>query len=379
MQSLQINKNKLLYAKSIFLPFAAAMVYYNPVRQALINRDEYFYYILFTFLLSFGLAPFFHKLGNMLDITDKPGGRHHHTVVTPLTGGIPVFIAFIATTYLTLEIPDEFYGLFWSSMVIMIIGIIDDVKPVPALFKLLAQLVAIGILVHYDITFKFFGASLVGKSASILLTFIWIAGITNGLNCLDGMDGLASGIALLVSLFYALIARINGNIFMASVSLILAVAILGFFPYNFRWNKSALIFLGDNGSTFIGFLLASLSIYGEWGGLNSIKIAIPLLVLAVPITDMTMTTVMRIYHGHVTNFFDLLGYTGRDHLHHRIQKLGITNHETVMAILFFNLIMGLLSLMIIQGTTFQSIIALSIGILLFFMLCFLIIKFDKSN
>jgi len=379
MFQLELNKNKILYAKSIFLPLAAAMIYYSPIKNTILSKDSYFYFILFTFLLSFGLVPFFHKLGKMLDITDKPGGRHHHKIVTPLTGGIPIFIAFISTTYLTLDIPKEFYGLFWSSLVILLIGIIDDINPVPAIIKLLTQIIAIGILVKYDIVFNFFGSSIYGKSASILLTFIWITGITNGINCLDGMDGLASGIAIIVSIFYAIIAHMNGNIFMSNVSLILAVAILGFFPYNFRRGKSALIFLGDNGSTFLGFLLASLSIFGEWGGIGSVNLAIPILMLAVPITDMTMTSVMRTYHGHVSNFFELLGYTGRDHLHHRIQNLGITNHETVIALLFFNLIMGLLSLLIKQGTIFQSIIALSIGILLFFMLCFFIIKFDKSK
>ncbi len=373
------NRNKILYAKSIFLPLAAAMVYYQPIKIKLLSHNSYFYFIIFTFLLSFGLVPFFHKLGKMLDITDKPGGRHHHKVVTPLTGGIPIFIAFIATTYLTLDVPREFYGLFWSSLIILTIGIIDDISPIPAIFKLMAQIVAIAILVHYDIVFSFLGSSLIGKTASISLTFIWIAGITNGMNCLDGMDGLAAGITIIGTLFYSILAQLGGNQFMANVSLILAVSVLGFLPYNFRLKKEGLIFLGDNGSTFLGFLIAALSIYGNWGINKSVDIAVPLLILAVPITDMIMTSILRFYYGHVRNFFELLGYTGRDHLHHRIKNIGISNYETVLAILFFNLLMGLLALMLIKGTLFQSLIALSIGILLFFMLCFFIIKFEKLD
>jgi len=373
------NNNKLLYAKSIFLPVAAAMIYYQPVRANLLRHHNYIFFVFFTFILSFGLVPFFHKLGNMLDITDKPGGRHHHKKVTPLTGGIPIFIAFVATTYLTLNIPTEFYGLFWSSLIILVIGVIDDIRPLPAIIKLLAQLTAIAILVKYNIVFSFFGDHLPGRILSILLTYVWIAGITNGINCLDGMDGLAAGIAIIIGFFYFIIAKMNGNHFMANVSLILAAAVLGFFPYNFRGKKEALIFLGDNGSTFIGFLLAALSIFGDWGTHSSIDLAIPLLLLAIPITDMVMTSIFRFYSKNVRNIFELLGYTGRDHLHHRIKNLGISNRNTVLAILFFNIIMGLLALMLKQGSLYQAIIALSIGILLFVMLCFFIIKFDKSE
>ncbi len=374
-----MNNNKLLYAKSIFLPLAAAMIYYRPVRANLLQNHNYLFFVFFTFILSFGLVPFFHKLGHMLDITDQPGGRHHHKKVTPLTGGIPVFIAFIATTYLTLDIPVEFYGLFWSSLIILVIGIIDDINPLPAIVKLLAQLVAIGILVKYNIVFSFFGNHLTGRILSILLTYVWIAGITNGINCLDGMDGLAAGIAIIIGFFYFIIAKLNGNHFMANVSLILAAALLGFFPYNFRGEKDALIFLGDNGSTFIGFLLAALSIFGEWGTHSSVDMAIPVLLLAIPITDMVMTSILRFYYKNVRNLFELLGYTGRDHLHHRIKNIGISSRDTVLAILFFNIIMGLLALMLKQGTLYQSIIALTIGLLLFFMLCFFIIKFEKSK
>jgi UDP-GlcNAc:undecaprenyl-phosphate GlcNAc-1-phosphate transferase len=374
-----INKTYLLYAKALFFPFAAMLIYYSPIKNGLLATNKYIFFIFFTFILSYGLIPFFHKIGYMLDITDKPGGRHIHKEVTPVTGGIPIFIAFVATTYLTLEIPKEFYGLFWSSIIILIIGIIDDIKPLPAIVKLTGQLVAIAILIKYNIVLSFFGGSFWGKILSVSLTFFWIAGITNSINCLDGMDGLASGIGAVISIFYFLIARSNGNPFMANVSLILAVAILGFFPYNFRWKKEALIFLGDSGSTFIGFMVASLSIYGDWGSNKSVDLVIPLLLCAVPISDMVMTSITRFYYRHVRNIFELLGYTGQDHMHHRIKKLGLKNHTTVLVILTFSVIMGLLALTLRHSDTQQSIFTLLLGTLFFIFLCFAIVKLDKTR
>jgi UDP-GlcNAc:undecaprenyl-phosphate GlcNAc-1-phosphate transferase len=375
------NKGKQywLYAKSIFFPLAALMAYYSPIKKSILTSDKYFYFIIFTFLLSFGMVPFFHKIGTMLEITDKPGGRHIHKKETPLTGGIPIFIAFIATTYLTLDIPKEFYGLFWSSLVILSIGIIDDINPLPAIIKLLGQLLAITILVKYNIVLSFFGNSFPATIISYILTFFWIAGITNSMNCIDGMDGLASGIAMVISFFYFIIARINGDIFMANVSLILAVSILGFFPYNFRGKKGALIFLGDNGSTFIGFMIAALSIYGDWGTNKSVDIVIPLLLCAVLISDMVMTSITRFYYGHVRNIFELLGYTGQDHIHHRIKKIGLSNTTTVITLSFFTLVMGLLSLSLKQSNLYQSIYTLSIGTIFIIFLCYLIIKLDNEG
>ena len=373
-----INKTNLLYAKSIFVPLAAVLAYYTPIKQNIIENNNYFYFIIFTFLLSFGLIPFFHKIGIMLDITDKPGGRHIHKKVTPITGGIPIFIAFIATTYLTHDIPKEFYGLFWSSLVILIIGIIDDINPIPAIFKLIGQLIAITILVKYNIVISFFGNSSFGQILSIITTFIWIAGITNSMNCLDGMDGLASGIAIVISIFYFIIARSNGHIFMAHVSLILAVSILGFFPYNFRFRKNALIFLGDSGSTFIGFLVAALSIYGDWGVNKTVNLAIPILLCAIPITDMMMTSITRFHYKHVRNIFELLGYTGEDHIHHRIKKLGISNHLTVLIIMIFTFFMGILAIRLKDGNTTQSLETLLFGFIFYILLCFIIIKLDKT-
>jgi UDP-GlcNAc:undecaprenyl-phosphate GlcNAc-1-phosphate transferase len=245
--------------------------------------------------MTFGLIPIFYKLGIIMDITDKPGGRHIHERITPRTGGMAIYIAFIIALNLITRPPREFTGLFFASGIIALIGILDDIKHIPATVKLLAQVVATIILIKYGIVLSFFPNHFLGDALSVTLTFIWIIGITNAYNCLDGLDGLAAGMAIIILFFYTIIATyMVADQFMALVGLILLGAILGFLPYNFRYRKKALIFMGDAGSTFIGFMLATLSIYGSWGINKSVDLAVPVLLLSVPISDMIMTTLIRI-------------------------------------------------------------------------------------
>ncbi len=367
-----------IYFRSFLLPVIAIVVFYPPIQDLIFQYiPPNIYYFFITFSISFGLLPFFHKVGLLLDITDKPGGRHLHRKITPVTGGLPIFIAFVSTTYLTVEIPPEFHGLFWGSVIILIIGIIDDISPISAIWKISGQIIAVTILIKYKFLISFFPDNTIGNILSIFLTYVWILGIINAFNCLDGLDGLASGVGIIISFFFCMISINYQNTFMLTISLILSGAILGFFPYNFRGKAGAQIFLGDNGSTFIGFLLASFSVYGNWGINKSVDIVIPILLLGVPITDMILTTVLRFYHKEVKNFYELLGYTGSDHLHHRLKKIGLSSHLTVFVFYLLTAIMGLLSLLLKHGNIFESFIAIFIAFLLFFLFSISLITLDK--
>jgi len=372
------NSNRTLF-RLLVLPFVVALLLPYTAKIWMFDHDlSRIYYLLLTGLMTFGLIPIFYKIGMIMGITDRPGGRHIHQRITPRTGGIAIFITFIVTLNLVTEPPREFRGLFYASSIIALIGIIDDIKHVPALIKFCAQIVATVILIKYGIVLSFFPNHVVGQIFSITLTFLWILGITNAYNCLDGLDGLAAGVAILILFFYTVIATIMvADKFMALVGLILLGAIAGFLPYNFRFNKRALIFLGDAGSTFIGFMLATLSIYGTWGINKSVDLAIPILLLGVPIADMIMTTITRIKDGKVKSFRQWLEYAGNDHFHHRLLNIGFTSGNSVLIIWIITIVMGLLALLLKQGNQQEAAIAILIAMILFSLIISLMLFEDR--
>ncbi|MCD6204163.1 MAG: undecaprenyl/decaprenyl-phosphate alpha-N-acetylglucosaminyl 1-phosphate transferase [Candidatus Marinimicrobia bacterium] len=337
------------------------------------------YYYLIAFLMSFGLVPLFYKLGVIMNITDIPGGRHNHGIPTPRTGGLAIFITFIASLNIYTNPPPEFTGLFWAIIIIAGFGILDDINGLPAWVKLIGQIMATAVLIYHGIFISFIPDHEFWNIFSIILTFLWVIGITNAVNFLDGLDGLASGLAITVSLFYAAISWSIGNRFVFIVSVFFMGAVSGFFVYNFRIGRRALIFLGDTGSTIIGFTLAAIAIYGDWGIHKSVDLAIPILLLAVPITDMLLTNIMRISTGKVHSFKELLEYAGNDHLHHRLKALGLKPKSVVIILCVFTMIMGLLSLLLKYGDYFESFIALGIGILIFSVVVSLMVFQERKN
>jgi len=361
------NHNKKILFRMLVLPFLMALLLPYVAKTWMFSHNlSKIYYLLVTSLMTFGLIPIFYKLGVIMDITDKPGGRHIHQHATPRTGGIAIFITFIITLNIVTKPPREFTGLFLASSVVAFVGIIDDIKHVPALIKLGAQILATIILIKYGIYLSFLPNHIIGNIFSYVLTFIWIIGITNAYNCLDGLDGLAAGAAIIILLFYIIIATyMVADEFMAIVGLILLGAIIGFMPYNFRITKNALIFLGDAGSTFIGFTLAALSIYGNWGISKSVDLVIPILLLGVPIADMIMTTITRIKDGKVKSVRQWLEYGGNDHFHHRLLQMGFTKTGSVLIIWAITTVLGLLSLLLKQGDRPEAIIAILIALILF--------------
>lgn len=374
------NNNRTLF-RLLVLPFLVALLLPYTAKVWMFDHNlSRLYYLMVTSLMTFGLIPIFYKLGIIMNITDKPGGRHIHQRITPRTGGIAIIITFTIALNLVADPPREFTGLFYASAIIAITGIIDDIKHIPAILKLCAQILATIILINFGIVLSFFPNHIIGHSFSIILTFLWVLGITNAYNCLDGLDGLAAGVAILILFFYIIIATVMvADKFMAIVGLILLGAISGFLPYNFRFKKRALIFLGDAGSTFIGFMLAALSIYGSWGTNKSVDLAIPVLLLGVPIADMIMTTITRIRDGKVKSFRQWLEYGGNDHFHHRLLNIGFTPGNSVIIIWIITVVMGLLTLLLKQGDQPEAIIATLIALILFSLIISLMLFEDRME
>ena len=162
-----------------------------------------------------------------------------------------------------------------------------------------------------------------GFGLDAFLTVMWIVGITNSMNFIDGMDGLAAGVAAIISCFLGIVAYQTGQPTMGWVAIAMLGSCLGFMPYNFGMKREAGIFLGDTGSTFIGFVLAAIAVKGEWAVTNNeiVSFSAPVLIFWILIFDMTYITVERIMTGKVRTFREWIDYVGKDHLHHRLYEL----------------------------------------------------------
>ncbi|MCD6100453.1 MAG: undecaprenyl/decaprenyl-phosphate alpha-N-acetylglucosaminyl 1-phosphate transferase [Candidatus Marinimicrobia bacterium] len=362
------------------LIFVVVLIFHHNLWEFLsLLKLPYLYHIIIPFTFSAGLIPIFYTIGKELNIVDKPGGRHIHKSITPRTGGIAILISFTSCINLIKNLPREFYGLFVGSAIIGLLGILDDIKRLPATLKLIVQIVAAGIVIYHGIYFTFLPDTLLWKIVETILTIVWILSITNAFNFLDGIDGLASGIGIVSSTFFFIIAYMQGDNFMLIANLIFVGTVLGFFVYNFRYKKRALIFLGDAGSNLIGFIISILAIYGTWGDNKSIDIIIPILILGIPIADLVMTTILRIGERKVRNLQELLSYTGTDHIHHRTMKVGLSPKKAVIALFALNVIMGIISILIHRSGLIEGILAIAAGIMIFVLFIYIIVTGEKNK
>jgi UDP-GlcNAc:undecaprenyl-phosphate/decaprenyl-phosphate GlcNAc-1-phosphate transferase len=321
--------------------------------------------LLLSFLLCFVIMPLCIVFGNKLGFIDSPDEeRKKHFAPTPITGGIAIFVSFVATILLNFHFSVEVKAILFSSMLIFVIGLIDDRWGVSANIRLLVQLIASLIIIWFGVRITFVPDWLGGVYIETVITVLWFIGITNSMNFIDGMDGLAAGSAIIYSFFFALIAIITKQTYMMLLSITIAGSCAGFMIYNFRRGKPALIFLGDSGSTFLGFLLASFAILGNWGT-SIIDIVIPVLIMSVLIFDMTLTTVLRIYKKEVRSFSEWVRYTGRDHFHHRLAGLGITKAQSTMIFFGISICFGVEALAILFADVLVSLLILLHSILTF--------------
>jgi UDP-GlcNAc:undecaprenyl-phosphate GlcNAc-1-phosphate transferase len=300
--------------------------------------------MLLSFGISFSLNPIFSKIAFKLNMLDHPDQRKLHHEATPLLGGAAVFLGFLAALLINGIFSLELGAILISSMILFAIGVLDDYKEISAAIKLLTQLICGTLVITCGIVLRLipFDLGLFAYTGNVLLTLFWIIGITNAMNFFDGMDGLAAGLGALIAFFLGVVAFQTAQPFIGWVAVAMMGSCIGFLPYNFKIKGNAKIFLGDAGSTVIGFILACLAVYGDWAEGNPVVALIsPLLIFWILIFDMVHITFERILTGKVLNFRQWIEYVGKDHLHHRLANVLGGKKKSVLFIYLLSLCLGL--------------------------------------
>lgn len=266
------------------------------------------------------MTPVMRQVALRLGVTDQPNARKIHTNPVPLLGGAAIYLAFIVTLWLfgDRRYVNEVVGIFVGATLVSLMGVVDDRWGLGSYVKLGGQLLAAGILIYSGVQVRLFGNWL-----DIVITVVWVVGITNALNLLDNMDGLSGGIAMIAATFFALLAALSDQYLVGALAAALAGACAGFLFYN--WNP-AHVFMGDTGSLFIGFLLAAVAIKLRFpSNYQTVTWMIPPLVLAVPIFDTTLVFISRLRRGK-----NPLTTPGKDHLSHRLALRTGSRREAVL-------------------------------------------------
>ena len=333
------------------------------------------YFVLWaSFLTSFVLALLFTPLAIWLapkiGAMDIPKDeRRVHCKPIPRFGGMAMFIGIMAATLIFIMpafIPDKnIGGILIGGALIYLFGVIDDLRDISPKFKFLGQFICACIVYASGIRLEFVSRFLEGSDidmsnvATFILPIFWIVAITNAINLVDGLDGLAAGITAIASLCIAYAGYIHGHYVAATAMLTIAGGALGFLPYNFHPAK---IFMGDGGSQFLGFCLATFSLIQPVKSVTVVSVAIPTLVLGLPIFDTAFAILRRLLKKQSIVVAD------KEHLHHRIMRAGFGQRRSVMIMYCISAIMGVVAVEYSRELMVDCLGLLAIVIMLLYVL-----------
>lgn len=354
-----------LWVSLVLLALAAVLVL-SPARETWqsVYGARWAYILIVSGLISFGLTPVIIRTAHATGVLDMPASRKVHATPTPLLGGLAIYLAFALAILANSILDREVIAILVGASLLVVVGILDDILEVPAAVKLCAQLVAVGIVMGSGVVLTLFPRLWFSNLIDDVLTVVWLLGITNAMNFFDGMDGLATGLSIITASFLGLFAFLTSQAFLGWFAAALVGSCLGFLPFNFRRKAPAAIFLGDAGSTFLGFVLAALAVKGEWAENNLVDLAAPVLIFWVFIYDMTHITVARIVTGKVRSFRGWIAYVGRDHLHHRLDALLGNKRKAVVLVFAFSICMGLAAIALVHAQGFEAVLLILQAILI---------------
>ena len=299
---------------------------------------------LFSFLLTPPVKRLAHKIG-AVDIPKDD--RRMHKEPIPRLGGLAIFIGCIVSILTFAQITPQLRGILLGASIIVAVGIADDIRPISAGVKLILQIVSALIAVGHGVLipmianpFPFGGEYWEFGIWAIPITVIWIVAVTNSVNLIDGLDGLADGVSTIGALTMLIISLLMGDIPMAVICAALVGACVGFIPFNMNPAK---IFMGDTGSTFLGYMLATISVLGLFKFYAVISFVVPFIILGFPIYDTTSAFTRRILKGQNPMTAD------RSHTHHKLIDMGMNQKQAVATLYLISGVLGLCAVMIVSS------------------------------
>lgn len=307
-------------------------------------------------VFSFLSTPLVKTLAYKVGAIDVPkDNRRMHKVPIPRLGGLAIFIGFMLSVLLFADLDRSVRGILMGAVMIVILGVLDDIMTLRALPKFLIQVAAAGVAVYHGNVIQYLSNPVLTSASpyidlgawSIPVTIIWIVAITNAVNFIDGLDGLAVGVSAITSatLLITAILVSEGNV--AIILAALLGACLGFIPYNMN---PARIFMGDTGSTFLGYILATLSIQGLFKLYAIISFAVPFLILGLPIFDICFAILRRVAKGQNPMQAD------RGHVHHRLIDMGFSQKQAVAIAYMITAILGLSAVVLTSSGALKAMI-----------------------
>lgn len=342
------------------------------------NQEIFFKILLMVFipfLFVVFLVPFIKKIAFHIDAVDIPNKRKVHTKPMPRLGGLGIYFGFLLGYMLFGQHSETMNSILIGSFIIVLTGVVDDIKPLKASTKFIGQVIAALVVVFYgNIVLKDVSAFGIYINFDILaypLTIIFILGCINCMNLIDGLDGLAGGISSIYFLTIGVISTISGSVGLDFVlTFVMLGSTLGFLVHNFY---PASIFMGDSGSMFLGFIIAVVALLG-FKNVTMTSLIIPLLILAIPILDTLFAIIRRLLKG------ESISTPDKFHIHHQLLNRNFSQRTTVLIIYVVNLLFSFASIVyVLKDRTLGYIIY---GILLIIVITFVVktnVVFDHNK
>lgn len=310
--------------------------------------------LIICFISSVLLTPVVKNFAIKIGATDKPNQRKVHQKVMPRLGGLAIYISFLIGFLVLQPTSPYLVPILLGSFIIIVTGFLDDLYELSAKWKLLGQIAAASVVIYGGVQVNFvnlpFDGILYLGWFGIPLTLLWIVGITNAINLIDGLDGLAAGVSSIVLITLTGIAFMMGNTFAVAMGVILLGSTLGFLIYNFNPAK---IFMGDTGALFLGFMISVISLLG-FKNVTLFSLLIPVIILGVPISDTLFAIIRRVVNKKPLSAPD------KSHLHHCLLRLGYSHKQTVLLIYLMSSLFGLAAVVLTQSTLWGAFIIITL-------------------
>lgn len=344
--------------------------------------DNLYFIAIMAACISLVSTPFIKKAAHYLNVVDIPkDDRRVHKKPMPKLGGLAIYISFITMVILKKgPVNSTEMGIIIGASIIVLGGFIDDKYNLRPRNKLIFQLVATLVIMCFGIRISvmtnplsdFYKYIIINQCISIPLTILWVVGVTNAFNLIDGLDGLSAGIAFIACVTMIVVSFLSGNAEPEVIVLTVALAgaILGFLPYNFN---PASIFMGDAGSQLLGFLLSVIAIKGAIKSASAFVLAVPLLALGLPIYDTLFAIIRRKLNGKSITQPD------KGHLHHRLLAMGLNQKQAVIIMYLISAILGTLAVVVMQLPNRKGYLLMSTVIVLIMAAAWKFGIFKKRN